>query len=135
MSVRLPLLAVLAGLAAIPAVAQAPAFPKGAPIAITVSNDRFTPQRIVLRSGRPYTLNFRNVSDRAHSFSARTFFKIARVNPADQNAVAENKVELKPGQSARVRIVAPSTPNAVYDFRSLQIADAGENMKGTILVR
>ncbi|MEH3107476.1 MAG: cupredoxin domain-containing protein [Sphingomonas fennica] len=129
-----PALAFLALAAPVAVQAQA-SFPKGAPVTVSASNEGFAPRQIVLRQGRPYTLTLRNVSDRPHSFSARTFFGIARVDPADAGRVADNKVELAPGQVVRLRIVAPTTPNAVYEFRSLQIADAGRDMKGTILVR
>ena len=108
---------------------------KGTPVNITVTNDRFIPARVNLRQGRTYVLRIHNNSNRPHNFSSNRFFKYARVNPADSGWVVHNEVKLAPGQTARLRIVAPTTPNAAYEFRSTRIADAAENMKGTIYVR
>ena len=122
-------------LATLPAAAQAQNWNKGAPIAITVTNDRFVPARLTLRRGATYVLRFHNASDRKHDFSAGTFFKYARVRQSDAGWVTHNAVELAPGQRATLHIVAPTTPNAVYDFRSNRIADAAEKMKGKIYVQ
>lgn len=131
-----PALLALAALAAAPAIAQpAPNWNRGTPVAITVDNDRFTPSRITLRAGRPYTLTIRNRSDRKHNFAAKTFFGLARVAPQDSGWVTDNKVDLAPGQTARLRIIAPDTPNAVYDYRSTNLLDAAEKLKGKIYVR
>jgi hypothetical protein len=126
-------LVALVSLAA-PAV-QAEDWNRGAAISITMTNHGFVPHRIVLRRGTPYVLRFRNVSDRAHNFAARTFFDYARVSPRDQNWVRHDEVVLKAGERAAVHIVAPTTPGARYDFRSTRIEDAGADMKGTIYVR
>jgi FtsP/CotA-like multicopper oxidase with cupredoxin domain len=108
---------------------------RGTPITITVNNDRFIPDRITLRRGQPYVLTIRNASNRKHNFAARQFFGFARVAPRDSGWVTDNKVDLAPGQRATLRIVAPDTPNAVYDFRSTNLLDAAEKLKGTIYVR
>ena len=115
--------------------ARAPAFTTGAPIRITMTNDGFVPARITLRNGADYVLQIRNRSDRAHNFSAPPFFKYARVAPRDSAWVANNRVELKPGERATLHIVAPDTPGARYDFRSTRIEDAASGMKGEIFVR
>ena len=120
-------------LLASPAMAQD--WSKGTPVTITMTNQGFVPQRIVLRQGRQYVITFRNRSDRGHNFTARSFFDHARVSPRDQAWVREDAVKLDARQSATVHIVAPTTPNARYDFRSTRIEDAGEKMKGYILVR
>ncbi|WP_294393131.1 cupredoxin domain-containing protein [uncultured Sphingomonas sp.] len=114
--------------------AQTQGWNAGKTVNITVTNERFTPSRIVLKSGRHYTLRFRNVSDRGHNFSAKKFFDIARVNPRDARWVRHDDVNLDAGQSATVRIVAPATPGAVYNFRSTVLRDAAEKMKGAIYV-
>jgi hypothetical protein len=114
---------------------KAPTWGSGQTIPITVTNDRFAPERIVLRSGRHYTLRFRNVSNRGHNFSAQKFFDIARVAPVDARKVSHDDVNLAAGQYTVVRIVAPDTPGARYTFRSTVLADAAEKLKGEIIVQ
>jgi FtsP/CotA-like multicopper oxidase with cupredoxin domain len=125
-----------AALIAAPAVA-APAvnWSKGAPVAITVTNDRFIPDRVTLRQGRQYVLTIHNRSNRKHNFAAGSFFKYARVAPRDSGWVTHDEVRLAPGQRATLHIFAPDTPNASYKFRSTRIEDAAEKMKGTIYVQ
>jgi FtsP/CotA-like multicopper oxidase with cupredoxin domain len=129
-------LALAAALAFAPPAAAAPAagWGSGKTVAITVTNDRFIPSRVVLKSGRHYTLVFRNPSNRGHNFSAKSFFDIARVDPRDARLVRHDQVNLAAGARATVRIVAPDTPNAAYAFRSTVLADAAEKLKGTIVV-
>jgi hypothetical protein len=117
------------------AVAQSPNWSRGAPVTITVTNDRFIPDRIILRSGRTYIMRLRNRSNRTHSFSAPTLFKYARVSATDRRWIANDEVKLKPGASATVHLVAPDTPNARYDFRSTRLGDAAEKMKGAIYIQ
>ena len=114
---------------------RVPNWSKGTPVTISVNNDRFVPARLTLRRGQQYVLRLRNTSDRSHNFSAPTFFKLARVSPRDSGWVVHNEVKLAPVQSATLHIVAPTTPNAVYEFRSTRIADAAEKMSGKIYVR
>jgi hypothetical protein len=118
-----------------PSAAPAQNWNKGTPVNITVTNDRFIPSSVTLRQGRTYILRITNRSDRAHNFSSNRFFKYARVAPRDSGWVVHNEVKLAPRQSATLHIVAPTTPNAVYEFRSTRIQDAAENMKGNIYVR
>ena len=108
---------------------------RGTLIAITVTNDRFIPDRVQLRRGGQYVLRFRNASNRKHNFSAPTFFKYARVAPRDAGWITDNALTLAPGQGATLHIFAPTTPNASYEFRSTRIEDAAEKMKGRILVQ
>jgi hypothetical protein len=126
-------LAVALALAA-PAAAAGPAWGSGKAVNITVTNDRFAPSRIVLKSNRHYTLRFHNASNRGHNFSAKKFFDLARVAPADARRVSHDDVNLAPGQWVSVRIVAPDTPGAVFKYRSTVLADAAEKMKGEIYV-
>lgn len=127
--------ALLLATPAIVAAQPAPNWNKGTPVDISVSNARFSPARIVLHPGRQYILRIRNVSDRRHNLSAPEFFTAARVAPGDSGWVTDDKVDLKPGQSARLRIVAPTTRNAVYRFRSTNLLDAAGGMKGEFVVR
>jgi uncharacterized cupredoxin-like copper-binding protein len=127
---------ILAALAiAAPAVAQKPNWTKGTAVSIVMTNRGFVPERIVMKRGATYILHFRNRSDRTHNFAAGTFFKYARVSPADQAWVTKNEVQLRPGEAATIHIIAPDTPSARYDYRSTRIEDAASNMKGAIYVR
>lgn len=124
-----------AALLATPLAAQTPNWSRGAPVTITVTNDRFMPDRLTLRSGRSYILRLRNTSTRTHNFSAPTLFKYARVSPADRRWIVNDAISLAPGARATVHLIAPDTPNARYDFRSTRLGDAAEKMKGAILIR
>lgn len=119
---------------ALPTAAPAQNWRKATPVTITVTNDRFIPDRVTLKRGRPYVLRIRNRGSRAHNFASNRFFKYARVRQSDSGWVTHNEVRLAPGQSAMLHIVAPTTPNAAYEFRSTRVSDAAENMKGTIFV-
>jgi hypothetical protein len=139
---RLPRLALpFLALAALPAVAATPKKPapinwkNGTPTSVTMTDKGYAPRRLVMRSGGQYVLRLHNPSDRAHTFAAKEFFAQARVSPADQAWIPENEVVLKPGQSATLRLIAPTTPRALYTFKSTRIADAASNFKGEIVVR
>jgi uncharacterized cupredoxin-like copper-binding protein len=130
---KLLLVAPLAAFA-LPASAQAQNWNKATPINVTVTDDRFIPARVSLKQGRPYVLRLHNSGTRKHNFSSDRFFKYARVRQSDSGWIVHNEVSLAPGQTARLHIVAPATPNAAYDFRSTRVSDAAEKMKGTIFV-
>lgn len=123
-------------LLALPAAAQAPInWAKGTPLSVTMTNRGFVPARLSLRQGQQYVLRLRNPSDRAHTFSAKEFFAQARVSPRDSGLIPRNEVVLKGGQSATLHLVAPTTPNARYEFKSTRVGDAGTKYKGAIFVR
>jgi FtsP/CotA-like multicopper oxidase with cupredoxin domain len=122
-------------IAAAPVAAQTINWNKGRSIAVTVTNERFIPARIVLRANQHYILRFRNASGRKHNFSADKFFDVARVAPADARFVSNDDVNLNPGERVVVRIVAPDTPGALFTYRSTVLGDAAENMKGEIVVQ
>lgn len=132
---RILLALALALAIAAPAAAVAQDWNKGTPIGVTMTNDRFSPARLTLTHGRAYILRIRNTSDRKHNFSAPQFFKFARVAPRDSGWITDNKVDLAPGESATLHLIAPSTPNARYQFRSTNLLDATEKLKGAIYVR
>ena len=135
MKIALLALATLPLIGASAASAQAPDWNKGTPLSVTMTNRGFVPSQLRLRSGAQYVITFRNRSDRAHTFTAKEFFAQARVAPGDQAWVSHNEVELDGNRSARLHIVAPTTPGAVYYFRSTRIQDAAQKMKGEIYVR
>lgn len=121
--------------AALPAHAALADWHKARTIGITMTNHGFVPDRIVLKSGAPYVLRFTNSSDRGHDFAAKSFFRLARVEPADGDLVRNDKIDLDPGRSATVRLIAPNTRGARYDFKSAHLTDAASKLKGAILVR
>ena len=126
----------LLGLAvAVPATAQIPNWAKGTPVSVTMTNHGFSPGRLTLRRNGAYIVRFRNPSDRTHTFTAKTFFAQARVSPKDQAWIGKDEIELKPGQSATIHLIAPDTPNAIYPYRSTRLEDAAAKMKGEIYVR
>lgn len=107
----------------------------GTPTSVTLTNKGYAPRRLVMKPGGQYVLRLHNPSDRAHTFAAKEFFALARVSPADQAWIPENEVVLKPGQSATLHLIAPTTPRALYTFKSTRITDAASNFKGEIVVR
>lgn len=123
----------LASLAA-PVAAQ-PAFPKGPTIQIAMTDHGYVPSMVSLRAGRPYTLRFVNRSGRGHDFTSNAFLGQARVSPRDQYVLRDNKVDLDPGQSATLRIVAPDVHGARFEFHSQHLTDAASGLKGNIYVR
>jgi len=125
-----PLLVVLAAPAA-----AAPAFPMGPTIQIAMTDHGYVPRTITLRAGRPYTLRFVNRSERGHDFTANAFLGQARVSPRDGYLLRHNKVDLDPGQSATLRIVAPQVHGARFEFHSQHLTDAASDLKGDIYVR
>lgn len=120
--------------AAAPAVAQ-PAFPKGPTIRIAMTDHGYVPSNVTLRAGRPYTLRFVNQSGRGHDFTSNSFLGMARVSPRDQYNLRNNKVDLDPGQSATLHIIAPDVHGARYEFHSQHLTDAASGLKGFIYVR
>jgi uncharacterized cupredoxin-like copper-binding protein len=130
----LPATALLAS-AAVAAPPKAPNWQRGTPLSVTMTNKGYSPRRIVMQPGGQYILHFHNPSDRTHDFTAGDFFAQARVSPRDQGIIPRNRVELKPGTSTSLHLIAPTTRRAVYAFKSERIADAASNFKGEIVVR
>lgn len=108
---------------------------KARTIGIAMTDHGFVPARITLKSGAPYVLRFTNRSKRGHDFSAKSFLRVARVEPADGYLVRNDKVDLDPGRSAALRLIAPTTPGARYDFKSAHLTDAASGLKGSIDVK
>jgi uncharacterized cupredoxin-like copper-binding protein len=129
----LPAAALLA--TAAPAAPAKPNWTRGTPLSVTMTNKGYSPRRIVMRAGGQYVLHFHNPSDRTHDFTAPDFFGQARVSPRDQGIIPRNRVELKPGTSTSLHLIAPTTRRSVYAFKSERIADAASNFKGEIVVQ
>ena len=99
MRVRLFLGVATLALAASSATSQ----PVAAPVeTIDLYSYGYAPHPIVLRAGRAVTLHFVNRSEKSHDFTARRFFRSARIlsGPA-----GEGEIELRGGQSASVTLI------------------------------
>jgi plastocyanin len=95
---RIAALAALSSLSG--AAAQAQAIP---PVqVIYLQSYAYNPEPIVLRAGRPVTLQFINRAGSGHDFTAPAFFKSARVLAG---RVEGGKIDLLPGQIAQVTLV------------------------------
>jgi len=135
MKSSIPLLLAAAAIAA-PAVAQAPNWSKAQQISITMTSDRFVPDRIVLRRNTPYVLHIANRSDKGHNLTQKAFFANARIPPADRGWTRDGEVVLKAGERTTIRLIAPGTPRGgTYQFSSTTLADAASEYKGVFIMR
>src|SRR5688500_10180299 len=94
----------LLGAAALFAAAPASAQPAPVPAPVQVINLHsyaYSPTPIVLRAGRPVTLHFVNRSGKGHDFTAREFFRSARIL---SGRVPRGEIDLRGGQSASVTL-------------------------------
>jgi uncharacterized cupredoxin-like copper-binding protein len=99
---------------------------------VSLANFSFMPAAIQLRRGQPYRLHFVNTSRSGHSFSSRTLFAAAIVDPADAAKVSNGKVEVEAGQTVDVRLEV-QTPG-VYPFRCSHPLHSAFGMHGNVTV-
>ncbi len=104
-------------------------------VTIRMTDHGFSPATVVLKAGGRYTLRFVNGSGRGHDFTANAFLGAARVEPRDQYVLRDNKVDLDPGRSAVLHIVAPKVHGARFEFHSQHLTDAASGLKGNIYVQ
>lgn len=71
-------------------------------VSIDLKNFSFAPSPIHLRAGQEVTLTFTNRADGGHDFTAKEFFRAAKVISGN---VTEGEVELGAGQSKSVTLV------------------------------
>ena len=119
------LLAAATLLAAGPATAQ-----RAPPVqVVTLYSYGYSPQVLRLGAGRPVTLHFINRSGSGHDFTARKFFRSARIL---SGRVAGGEVELRGGQSASVTLIPARGRYPVHcgHFFHKQLG-----MRGTIVVQ
>jgi plastocyanin len=69
---------------------------------INVVSYYYAPAPIQLAAGRPITLRFVNRAGKGHDFTAKSFFRSARIL---SGRVADGEVELSPGQSVDVTLI------------------------------
>lgn len=93
----------------------------------------YTPQTLTLQHGQPYLIHFTNTSKSGHDFTAKAFFAAADVAPEDRRKVEGGKLGLDGGESADVRLTAP-TPGA-YEVHCSHFLHTSFGMKGQIVVR
>lgn len=86
-------------LGASPAVERAPVR------VIYVQSYAYAPSPIRLQAGRPVTLQFVNRSGKGHDFTARKFFRSARIL---SGRVGDGEIDLGAGQGTRVTLI-PAT--------------------------
>ena len=126
---RLAHIAALSLLAwASPAAAQAPST-----IEVHLSNFKFSPSTIVLKTGQPYVLRLVNDSGGGHDFTAREFFSSAAVSPGDRAMIEDGEVEV-PGKQVREIHLTASRAGS-YKLRCTHTFHKAFGMSGRIVVR
>ena len=109
-----------------------PAAPPEQRVSVTMSTFRFNPDEIKLVHGQPYALEVTNSSGESHNFVATGFFASARMSPGERHRLAGDRIELKPGESVTIHLVAP--PKGRYDFRCSHRSHVPMGMSGMIKV-
>lgn len=121
---------------ATPAAAQTTDWSKAKPISITMTEQGYTPSRIVLQRNAPYVLRISNRSDKGHNLTQKAFFASARVRPADRGWVRDGQIVLKAGERTTIYFRAPGTPSGgTYEFSSTTLADAASEYTGVFEIR
>jgi len=71
-------------------------------VSIDLKNFSYTPSPIHLRAGQAVTLNFSNRSGGGHDFTAKAFFRSAKILSGD---VGDGEIEIGSGQSRSVTLI------------------------------
>lgn len=100
---------------------------------VRLSNFAYSPERIELQSGEPYRLHLVNAASGGHNFDAPEFFAAAQIAAPDQVKIRKGRVEVKGGQTADVRFVAPVA--GTYKLRCTHFLHTSFGMTGEIVVR
>jgi hypothetical protein len=124
-----PLLFIL--LVAAPAAAQQPEWRTAREYEVLLRPWDYDPQTIRLEAGRPVKLRFLNQGQATFSFSARDFFRAARVRPGDAEAVSDGHLQLAPGEA---RIIALVPARGRYSARSGNLIHRLLGMRARIIV-
>jgi plastocyanin len=102
---RLWLLFAALFLAAAPAAAQEPEWRAAPEYEVLLRPFNYDPAPIRLAAGRPVKLRFLNQGQATFSFSARDFFRAARVRSGDADIVADGHFQLAPGEVRTIALV------------------------------
>ena len=113
--------------------AQAPDWGTAHEAEVRLSNFAFTPNKIEMKSGDAYRLHLVNTANGGHNFDAGQFFAASQIAPPDQAKVNKGTVELKAGESADVRLVAPAP--GTYKIHCSHFLHSSFGMTGEIIVR
>jgi plastocyanin len=92
-------------LLAAPAIAQQPEWRTAREYDVLMRPFAYDPPTIRLEAGRPVKLRFLNQGQATFSFSARGFFRAARVRPGDAELVADGHLRLAPGEVRTIALV------------------------------
>ncbi|NNM77875.1 multicopper oxidase domain-containing protein [Sphingomonas sp. ID1715] len=99
---------------------------------VRLSSFAFTPERIELKSGDAYRLHLVNTAGGGHNFDAPEFFAKAQVAATDRPRIAKGTIELKGGETADIRFVAPAP--GTYKLHCSHLLHASFGMTGEIVV-
>lgn len=95
---------------------------------VTLYSHGYAPRVLHLAAGRPVTLTFVNRAGKSHDFTARQFFRSARIL---SGPVVDGEVDLRGAQVARVTLIPAVGRYPVhcgYPFHKVM------GMRGTIIV-
>ena len=102
-------------------------------IEVRLSNFKFTPDTIRLRHGEAYRLHLVNEASGGHNFDAAQFFAAAQVSPSDRGKISKGVIELKKGETADIRLVAPAP--GTYKLHCSHFMHSTFGMTGQIVVQ
>ena len=128
---RLLLMIAASLVAAAPLGAQQPEW-RGAPeYDVLLRPFAYEPELIRLDAGRPVRLRFVNQGRATLSFSAREFFRAARIRPGDAEFVGRGNFRLAPGERRTIALVPAA---GRYRVRSGNLTHRALGMRARILV-
>lgn len=104
-------------------------------VTVALTNFKFTPNTITLKSGTTYTLHLVNNGGSGHDFAAPEFFKASTIAPADKSKIDsdDGDVDLDSGQSVDVTLT-PNKPGT-YKLECTHFMHATFGMTGQIVVQ
>ena len=125
----------LLALAIAPLLAGAAFAQSATTISVSLTNFKFTPNTITLKSGTTYTLHLVNNGGSAHDFAAPEFFKASTVAAADKSKVDsdDGDVDLDSGQSVDITLT-PTKPGT-YKLTCTHFMHETFGMVGQIVVQ
>ncbi|HLZ77913.1 MAG TPA: cupredoxin domain-containing protein [Sphingomonas sp.] len=86
--------------------AQSPDWSQARPVAIDLSNFKFTPSTLTLQHGTAYRIHLVNSASGGHDFVAREFFAGSTIAPEDQGKLKNGGIDLAGGETVDIRLVA-----------------------------
>ena len=117
-------------LLSVPALAQEPEWRAASEYDVLLRPWAYEPNPIRLEAGRPVKLRFVNQGQSTHSFSAREFFRAARIRSGG-NDLADGQFRLAPGERRTIALVPAA---GRYRVRSGNIVQRLLGMSAVIIV-